>query len=513
MFASTTFLTAAVLVLIAILCDYLYQLLRSRPLHHVPGPFVAKFSSLFLHIICYLGVEGRVLYHYHQKYGSVIQVAPNSVSISDSDAIRDIYVAAGGFPKDERYRNFNLGPVVSIFSSIDTAYRDLRAKAVAPLFASAQLRHDRIIGDCIVEFVEQLRAFRNVRVRTDILDLCACLSIDVVTGYLLGKRYGGLNEKIHLKLEEKQLPEAKLSANGFIHAIVAFARFSLLPNNVFKVIYSISQRLNSSEHVTESFVKLDQFITDIMRSTSKSTGNTSDGSSNKPHYYHERLVAAGVSQAETAAQSKAIVFAGADSTAVMLATTLFHLVQNASARDRLRAELELYTAQAHSSGKVQTQRTTVDGLPFLRACVKEGLRLGMANPTRLTRVVPKSGLLVDGVMLPAGTIVGCGAYNLHHDSAVFPEPFSFRPGRWMDSGTDSSLHRPGMEKSMMPFGAGLRGCIGKNLAMHQLHETVIAVVLSGALEGAVTCQEDIEVIEWFNGDIKGHVINIEWPTA
>lgn len=487
---------SAPILLALILTPIIYRI-RFHPLSHVPGPIVAKVSSLFLHTICYLGVEGRVLRYYHLKYKTkVLRVAPNSVSISDSEAVRDIYIAEGGFAKDERYRNFNLGPIVSIFSSMDTAYRDVRAKAVAPLFSPAQIRVESgpkgIIGSCVSEFVSDFCELKAACVKTDILDLSARLSIDVVTAYLLGRRYGGLNENKDRTLQERQMDDAKLSANPFIFAIVAFARFSLLPNRIFRFVYAISQRLSASEKVTKSFITLDHYAEEVIGSTITAT---------KPHYYHERLVQAGVSRSEAGAQSKAIIFAGADSTAVMLSTTLFHLVRSDSARVRLVSE-------------VRSAKQLDNGLPFLRAVVKEGLRLGMANPTRLTRVVPasSSGLRVGDVVIPPGTIVGCAAYNLHHDPDVFPEPFAFRPERWLDDGTDQKLRRPGMERSMIPFGAGLRACIGKNLAMHQLHETVKAVVESEVLEGARTCQEKIEVIEWFNGDIKGHRIDIEWQS-
>lgn len=84
-------------------------------------------------------------------------------------------------------------------------------------------------------------------------------------------------------------------------------------------------------------------------------------------------------------------------------------------------------------------------MPFLRAVVKEGLRLGMANPTRLTRVVPKGqGLRVGDFLLPPSTVVGCVAYNLHHDLDVFPDPFAFRPEGWLNDGTNHGLRRPGM---------------------------------------------------------------------
>lgn len=486
---------ASVHVLFALILISIVYRVHFHPLSHVPGPIILKVSSLFLHIICYFGIEGRVLRYYHQKYKiKALRVAPNSVSISDSEAIHDIYVAEGGFLKDDRYRNFNLGPIVSIFSATDTAYRDVRSKAVAPLFSPKQMRAEsgrgEVIGSCVAEFVSQLCELKAARIKTDILDLSARLSIDVVTGYLLGQRYGGLKENKHRTIKERQLDDAKLSANPFIFAIVAFARFSLLPNSIFRLVYYMSQRLSASEQVTESFAKLDHFIKGIMESTVTAT---------KPYYYHERLVQAGISYVEAAAQSKAIIFAGADSTAVMLATILFHLVQSVSARARLLCEIR--------SGR---QQGVV--LPFLRAVVKEGLRLGMANPTRLTRVVPalSPGLRVGDITIPPGFIVGCAAYNLHHDPNVFPDPFTFRPERWLDDGTDNGLRRLGMERSMIPFGAGLRACIGKNLAMHQLHETIRAVVESEVLEEARTCQKKIDMIEWFNGDVKGHRIDIEW---
>jgi cytochrome P450 len=490
-------LTILVGVAASILAVALYQVIL-HPLSHVPGPFPAKISSIFLHLICYLGIEGRVVRYYHEKYKTkVLRLTPNSVSISDPEAIATIYVKGGGFPKDDRYQNFNLGPIVSIFSAIDKDYRDVRAKAVAPLFSPAQIRLESapegVIGSCISEFVTQLQENKASHIRTDIMDLCARLSIDIVTVYLLGERYGGLHENSHLPLHERQ--SHKLSANHFIFSIVAFARFSLLPNRIFRLLYSLSQRMSKNEQVVQSFATLDRYVRDVMARTSVSAGSAPT-EKRQNGLYHERLMSqAGASPAEASAQAKAVVFAGADSTAVMLATVLFHLVRNPAACSRLLCEIRSPESQ---------------DLRFLRAVVKEGLRLGMANPTRLTRIVPHAspGLRVGNVLLPPGTIVGCAAYNLHHDADIFPHPFSFRPERWLDDETDSGLRRPGMDKAMIPFGAGTRACIGKNLAQQQLHDTVMAVIDSEVLDGARTCEDRIEMIEWFNGDIKGHEINI-----
>ena len=415
---------------------------------------------------------------------------------------------------------------MSIFSAIDTEYREKRAKAVAPLFAPSKLRaaseKDGVIGSSVAEFVHQFRAFKQAGVRVDLLDLCARLSIDVVTGYLLGEKYGGLSEHAHLPIESMERQETKLSANPFIMAIVAFSRFSLLPNWAFKLLYSLFTQLSKNKEVATSFLKLDQLTDRVMSNVPRPLSSAAKAREDSAaSSYQSRLLQVGISPAEAAAQCKAIVFAGADSTAVILATILFHLVQTPNARARLMREIR--------GSKENLVAQDPQSLPYLRAVVREGLRLGMANPTRLTRVVPASphgaGFTVDGVRVSPRTVVGCAAYMLHHDPEVFPDPFSFSPGRWLQNEEDvyigensldcaddgEALHRPEMDRSMVPFGAGLRACIGKALAQQQLYEAVFALIDSEVLEdGARTVQQRIERKEWFNGEIKGHKLEVGW---
>lgn len=525
--SSEALVTVAVLPGVLLLTSLLVYSHYFTPLRHIPGPFWAKASPLYLYAICYLGIEGRVLRYHHQRLNTtVLYIAPNMVSISDPDAIRDIYVKGGGFHKDKRYKNFNLGPVASIFSATDIEYRNLRAKAVAPLFAPSRLRaataEDGVIRVLVAKFVQHLANFKAEVGRVDILDLCARLSIDVVTAYLLGECYGGLDEHAHLPRHDHC--DAKLSANPFIFSIVALSRFSLLPHGVFRRIHAVSAWLSSNEDAAVSFAHLNEFIGRALAITkpvlkekdeaSMRNRSTGPAEASGTSTYQGRLLEAGLSEAEAAVQSTAVVFAGADSTAVMLATIIFHLVQNTESYRHLKEEV--LDAAGRSTGAVVDPQT----LPYLRAVVKEGLRLGQANPTRLTRVVPESGLQVGTIYVPGGTVVGCAASTLHLDPEVFPEPFSFRPDRWIE-GRGAVRFQPGpqtvpgrspaeMEKSMMPYGAGLRACIGKNLAQQQLHEAVFAIAGSCVLDGARTCQSRIRLREWFNAEIEGHHLDIEW---
>lgn len=148
-------------------------------------------------------------------------------------------------------------------------------------------------------------------------------------------------------------------------------------------------------------------------------------------------------------------------------------------------------------------------LPFLRAVIREALRTSMANPTRLPRVTPPSGWAFGGYHFPAGTNVGCAAHTLHLNPTVFPEPFEFRPERWLNS-EDGNRVTPEMSRDHIPFGVGSRSCIAKTLAMAELYTSARTVVLSRVLEGANTESDNVEILEWFNSKVKGEKIMLTW---
>lgn len=78
---------------------------------------------------------------------------------------------------------------------------------------------------------------------------------------------------------------------------------------------------------------------------------------------------------------------------------------------------------------------------------------------------PRRGepLIVDGYMIPAGTQVGVCTYALHHNEKYFPEPFAFRPERWLveESGEKGLAE---MRSAFAPFSIGPRACAGKAMA-------------------------------------------------
>ena len=77
----------------------------SRGLQRIPGPPFAKVSNVWRLVETWKGRYDRTLQGLHRRYGSVVRVGPNSLSIADPDAIESIYGTKTDLPKVSHFSN------------------------------------------------------------------------------------------------------------------------------------------------------------------------------------------------------------------------------------------------------------------------------------------------------------------------------------------------------------------------------------------------------------------------
>lgn len=65
----------------------------------IPGPFAAKFSALWLLLQARQGRRYQSVEDAHKKYGKLVRIQPNHVSIADASAIPIVYGHGNGFLK------------------------------------------------------------------------------------------------------------------------------------------------------------------------------------------------------------------------------------------------------------------------------------------------------------------------------------------------------------------------------------------------------------------------------
>jgi cytochrome P450 len=174
----------------------------------------------------------------------------------------------------------------------------------------------------------------------------------------------------------------------------------------------------------------------------------------------------GLTTAELHADSALLISAGADTTSLTISASLFYLLHNPATLATLTREIRSTFSALDSIRSGHALSSCV----YLRACIDETLRLATPVPSHLPREVLPGGLHVDGEFLPQGTVVGTAPWAIHHSATYFPDPFAFRPERWIstdDDDDDDSFSTDGPSTARAAFCAfsiGPRGCVGKGVA-------------------------------------------------
>ncbi len=146
-----------------------------------------------------------------------------------------------------------------------------------------------------------------------------------------------------------------------------------------------------------------------------------------------------------------VVGAGHETTATALAWALERVLRTPRVLSRLRASIK--------AGEDD----------YLDATIKETLR---ARPVIVDVARKLTGPAeIGGYELPAGTFVLPAIAALHHREDLYPDPHEFRPERFLDGKVD--------HYAWIPFGGGVRRCIGAAFAQYEMR-----VVLGAILERA-----------------------------
>lgn len=473
---------------------------RASPLHQlcaIPGPLLPRLTASWLNYHSFIGDECTAVHSLHEKYGSIVRTGPASVDIADGSVLNTIYQEKDGFLKPDFYRNFDMDGHSTIFTSTVPSYRAPRAKAVAALFSTSSIRAaGEVLESAARDFVERVgrdvdRAKRT-NGRIDILPIARSFALDAVSSYLLDCKYSALTED----LSPPDLPNGdghrameigtKMTALGMVDTFVAVGKNWYLPPWMFQIYERTVGALWPDLEANRSIAYVDRFLVNVVDRAAKSQKAVS---------FPARLLKAGVSHEEARAQCKDLVFAGTDSTAMNLATICYLLVKHPKKYQNLRQEI---LAEKSAGEDYQSQ-------PYLQAVIKEGLRLSMANPSRIPRLVPARGLRYDQYFIPARTIVSCTPFELHLNEEVFKQSRDFNPERWLhqNSPTDS------MKRDLIAFGHGTRQCIARNLAVAELSKAITMLVAEDNLGSLRIVDEQINIREWFNSHVTTHKIEFQ----
>jgi cytochrome P450 len=263
----------------------------------------------------------------------------------------------------------------------------------------------------------------------------------VVFGVSEGPRLERLRDVLTKVLEETASPFGQLLglATRRFGSRGPWAKFERQLNAADELLYAeISER-----RATGDFEERDDILSVLMQARFEDGGEMSD--------------------TDLRDQLMTLLLAGHETTATALAWTFDLLLRHAGPLQSLRDSLE--------AGEDD----------YMRATINESLRLRPVVPLAGRRL--NKELSVDGLTLPAGTDVTPAIWLTHTRADVYPEPFAFRPERFLEDAPDTY--------AWIPFGGGIRRCIGASFAEFEMRIALREVLTRCELHKASPAPEKI----------------------
>lgn len=166
----------------------------------------------------------------------------------------------------------------------------------------------------------------------------------------------------------------------------------------------------------------------------------------------------------------------------------FYLSRNPKAYARLASEIRT----TFTSAAEIRQGSLLNSCTYLRAVIDETMRMSPSTLAPAWREQEAASaaagepFVVDGHVIPPGTQVAVSQYTLQHNAKYFPEPFEFRPERWLSPEPEDGVSIPetaeqrdartAMRRAFVPFSIGDRSCAGKPMAYLEMRLTIAETV-------------------------------------
>lgn len=482
--------TLVVVSLVFVLYKLVVYPFYLSPLRKVPGPYLHRISH-----IPSLEAQRKhqwveTVHALHAQFGNVVLLLPSAISCNgDAKYIQDIYIK--NMPKLAFYENFrNHGFRDNMFSSLEND-RHIRYKKMvqnlylkSAVFSSKNSTRASVV-EKVGELVHQVEKssvlalepdFINAKLELnehgkghstrwfspkphalpiDVYSLFGSLAMDVVSAFELGKVNG--TDLLKNPVKRSILVPHRMQA-GMVFWTTLMPRF-----------WSWA----AGTKVTEALAEIEAWQLDLY---AKAEANVPKFQENENWTTLETFKKNGLRGKDAYSFLSDNIFAGHETTAIQLTYMCYELSRPINKHKQAILRKELTDAFGTPGSETIDSFDQVDKLPYLDALLQENSRVHTSIPGSEPRVVDKPydvrTKLGDKVTIPAGTTISCQPYLMHRIEEIFPNADNWIPERWMpkegESDAEHKSRTTNMQRYMMPFGRGVRMCLGMNVAVIEM---------------------------------------------
>ncbi|KAF2228480.1 putative cytochrome P450 [Viridothelium virens] len=455
-----SFLTVPIISFILYLVLLVVHRLYFSPLAKFPGPKLAaasKYYEFYYNWWC----QGKYIFEIekmHEKYGSIVRINPNMLSIHDPEAYGEIYVNESK-RKTNNCQSFSqgLGFDGSHFLTTDHDLHRRRRKPLEPFFSrSGVLRLQPLLAETIEKLANRFEQMKGTNTVIHLDHAFYALSGDVV-----GKLCWAEKEEF---LDDPNFsPEWYNLIHSIIKSIYLFQMFPWLARVVNRMPKRFVLWAMPQAQVFDSFDKMTLKNVAVAKKAKVRNDKKDPFKRQYPSLFHwivnSDMPESELSDERLANEAQVILSAGSTSTARTLSHITYHVLANPHIQSRLQKDVK--EVMVGWPEKVPSW-VDLEGVPYLQAVLREGLRHSYAVMHPLPRVSQYVDISYKQWIIPAGTPVGMSGYLMHSDPSVYENPFKFVPERWLGD------IDPKMMRNFVPFARGSRNCLGQNLARAEI---------------------------------------------
>ncbi|KAH7311275.1 cytochrome P450 [Stachybotrys elegans] len=429
--------------------------LMLHPLSKYPGPFLAKVSDIYAGFYA-----GSMSLHIrtredHLKYGPVMRYGPNRLIFNSKQALKDIYLNER-LSKSHVYQHIPSGDYSSIFDVVDKSVHRYKRQLIGQAISERSMRifHPTMTRE--INVLLQILASSSGQ-PINMTDRMKRLGMDLIGLLAIG---------YPLKTQTEDKYRFLIQA----HVFGTFRSNMYLQFPFIKAtgIYSMLERLATAD--------VQRYFSAVEKMLEKRVSEAKDVRHDLYSLVADKMNPNGEHSINSEIWAEAAFFfpAGGETTATLLSATFFYLAYYSGVYGKLAEEIR----STFPSGDAIVAGSTLTSCRYLRACIDESLRISPPISGTLWRELAvddasTAPLVIDGHVIPPGIEVGVNYYTIHHNEEYFPEPYAFKPERWLGSpGNDIKE----MQEAWAPFSLGSRSCPGKAMA-YQEASLVLAKVM------------------------------------
>ncbi|KAJ1929305.1 hypothetical protein IWQ60_001275 [Tieghemiomyces parasiticus] len=444
---------------------------KFSPTAKVPGPWFAGLGSFDFYFRLFSDKNYQVIHERHLQYGPVIRMGTRMVSISDGKLAKELLSTHRYRKPAAKYRDIFQILLPNIFTTADPDFHRQRKRLLMPAFTWPTLRRmeETITGAGTRPLLAKFHALAqngqpfSVNLSTEFLGL----TFDVIMRLAFGES---------LNLIQDNDSEVFGWFGSLLRYMVITRTFSFLKDKPVPYLPMVHQGYLSKRNVVALALRKIR-----ERQAYLATLDRSDPKVDVPQDVLQIMLdaqdpetGANLNTEQVASEAIVQMVAGTDTTSLALCWTVFAILRHPSCGERVINEVltEFPLRAANASDIIEYDHVKAR-LPYLTAVIQESLRVYPPVASSLARVVPKGGLTTGEHFLPAGCTVSFSPYAINRSPLMWSQPEEFVPERWLAPEAEMD---PGCKVGTLSFLSGPRACIGRNLALMEIHVTIANLI-------------------------------------